>query len=178
MYSLTVSITDTTTDNDVDTGIASVISYAVDGWGRPRITHSADGGFGSNGVAGPRYGVLFGIAAGLVLVGWLLTLRAPRQDRQPAGRTLSGLGCVFLLGVVACEIVATLPYRRSFPEIHQTFHFGPSPWLAGGACVLGAVTWAAQFRAQRTVVAADGDVAVPPPAEPSPEPGQPHDQNG
>lgn len=178
VFSLTIGIIDADTDTDVDTGIASSISYAVDGWGRPHVTHTAAEDFIASGVTGPRYGVLFSIAAGLVLLGWLLTLlRAPRQAWQPVGRTLCGLGCVFLLGVVACEIVATLPNRRSFPEIHQTFRFGPSPWLAGGACALGAVIWAAQFRAQRTDGVADRDVAVPAPTEPSPDPGQSHDQN-
>jgi hypothetical protein len=163
VYSVSISVPDT------DNGVAGFLRYAVDGWGRSSITHTAPGNFYSS-VPGPRYGLLFCIAAGVVLLGWLQSLWSPRSAGQPFGRALSGAGCAFLTGVVACEIIATLPSRKSLSQINGAFSFGPSPWLAGGACVLGAVTWAAQYRAQRTVVVADSELAVSPlPAEPQVE---------
>ncbi len=139
---------------DANGATAGFLLSAVDGWGRLSITPS-EAGFEPSGAIGPRYGVLFCIAAGAVLLGWLLSLRAKSARWQPGGRAISGAGCVFLLGVLACQVVATLPYRRDLFRYDAVFHFGPSPWIAGGACALGLSTWAAQYWLERGLVAAD-----------------------
>lgn len=149
-----------TTISGGDGEASGLAGYAVDGWGRLSTVHTASETFEVSGVSGPRYGVLYCVAAGVILLGWLLGLLAMRSGRRPAGRAVTGAGCAFLAGVVACEVVATLPSRNGLPQADIAFAFGPSPWLAGSACVLGSVTWAAQWRAQRSTFAADCDLAA------------------
>ena len=125
------------------------------------MTPSEPDGFEPSGAIGPRYGVLFCIAAGAVLLGWLLSLRAKPARWQPSGRAISGAGCVFLMGVLACQVVATLPNRRDLFRTDAVFHWGPSPWIAGGACALGVLTWAAQHRLERRPQRACGPASPP-----------------
>ena len=147
----------TTTITETEAGAAGLIGYAFDGWGRISTMHTGSEPFDVGGASGPRYGVLYCIAAGVVLLGWLHSLLAVRSDQRPVGRVVSGAGCAFLAGVVACEVVATLPNRNGFPQDDAVFTFGPSPWLAGCACVLGSLTWAAQWHVQRGIATADDD---------------------
>jgi len=149
VYSVTASTP------DANGTMTDVVRSAFDGWGRFSVRATGPDGFEPSGVTGPRYGVLFCIAAGAVLLGWLQSLRATPARRQPSGRAISGTGCAFLMGVVACQVAATLPNRKDLFRIPAVFHFGPSPWIAGGACALGLLTWAAQHRLERRLAAAD-----------------------
>lgn len=141
---------------DANGAMTDFVRLAFDGWGRLSVKATGPDGFRPSGVTGPRYGVLFCIAAGAVLLGWLQSLRATPARWQPSGRTISGAGCAFLTGIVACQVLATLPNRRDLFRIYAVFHWGPSPWIAGGACALGVLTWAAQHRLERRLAAADG----------------------
>jgi hypothetical protein len=124
------------------------IHYSLDGWGRIRVFQTPDTGvdFGSY-AAGPRYGVLLCLAAAAMLLGWLIQRRALGHPRlAPPGLPVSGLGSVFLCGVVACQFV------DSWPATHGatgTIPFGPSLYLGGGSALLGVATWIVQQRSQR-----------------------------
>lgn len=142
VYSLTISVP------GPDGRAADTVRYAVDGWGRTSVAHSAPVNFASSGSpAGARYGALFCLAAAVILLGWLLQSPPMRRRRSaPSGLPTAGLGCVFLAGVVGCQIIATLPAASG---AQTAFRFGLSPLLGGSSCVLGLLIWTAQYRTQQ-----------------------------
>jgi hypothetical protein len=122
---------------------------SIDGWGRYRMTRTPpDAGFNASSFpAGPRYGVLLCLAATAMLVGWLIRRRALGRPRLAMhGLPLSGLGSVFLGGVVGCMLV------DAWPVIHSSgssVRVGLCLYLGGGSAVLGVATWILERRGQR-----------------------------
>lgn len=113
--------------------------YSFNGWGHGTARTSL--GIVSDSISGTNFGVLLcAAAAGLMIAAvadWL-----PRRSRwQPSGRTVAGLAIAFLLAVVLCEVVTSLPARRSAQQGDgYAFHFGLSPWLGGAACLIAALS--------------------------------------
>jgi drug/metabolite transporter (DMT)-like permease len=125
------------------------IHTSVDGWGRVRVSPVlADTGFSSSSFsAGPRYGLLLCLAAAAMVLGWLVQLRAANQPRlAPLGSPLSGLGSVFLCGVVACLLVDVWPVVGTPGSLVR---LGPCLYLAAGSALVGVATWIVQQRGQR-----------------------------
>lgn len=120
--------------------------YSVDGWGRIRV--SGDLGIDSNSLgSGPRYGVVLCLAAAVIVLGWLIQRRLPNLPRlAPHGLAISGLGAVFLCGVVACLLVVSWPVLRGQ---YSAIPLVSCLYLAVGSALLGLATWFGQWRNQQ-----------------------------
>lgn len=113
--------------------------YSFNGWGHGTARTSL--GIVNDSISGTNFGVLLCMAAaGLMIAAvadWL-----PRHLRwQPSGRTVAALAIAFLLAVVLCEVVSSLPSRRMAQQGDgYAFQFGLSPWLGGAACLIAALS--------------------------------------
>jgi hypothetical protein len=115
------------------------IRYSINGWGQGTVQSNLD--FSIDSLSGTNFGLLLcSAAAGLAIAALLDWL--PRRPRwQPSGRTVAGLAIAFLLAVVLCEVITSLPARWSFQVGHNSaFHLGLSPWLGGAACLIAALS--------------------------------------
>jgi hypothetical protein len=115
------------------------LRYSLNGWGHGTARTSL--GIASDSISGTNFGVLLcTAAAGLVFAA--VADRLPRRPRwQPSGRTVAALAIAFLLAVVLCEVVTSLPSRRAAQQGDgYAFHFGLSPWLGGAACLIAALS--------------------------------------
>lgn len=130
---------------------------SIDGWGRIRVSGAADLGLDSSNLgSGPRYGVLLCLAAAIIGFGWLIQRRLLNLPRlTPHGLSVSGVGAVFLCGVVACQLVDAWPVIRRGPS--GTIPLGSCLYLGAGSALLGLVTWLVGRRGQ--------PAEVPPAAE-------------
>ena len=123
--------------------------FSMDGWGRTRVSPSVLGGFSAGDLgAGPRYGVLLCLAAAAMVLGWLIQ-RSRQQPWASRGPLISGQACIFLGGVVACQLVATWP-KTVAPD--DAFGFGPSLFLGAGSVLLGLATWIVDWRGRKAGV--------------------------
>ncbi len=118
-------------------GDSLVLGYSLYASGRFNvISNSQSGDFG---LAGPRYGVLFGACAVLMLVALLASLLPGWSRRLPSGPSIGLAGSLLLAGVTAAVGADLLSTRHQFdnPQRQGNFSTGPSIWLATAASIIG-----------------------------------------
>jgi hypothetical protein len=120
-------------------GSDGYIRYSINGWGQGTVQSNLD--FSIDTLSGTNFGLLLCSAAGGLAIAALLDWLPHRPWWQPSGRSVAGLAIAFLLAVVLCEVITSLPTRWSSQVGHSSaFHFGLSPWLGGIACLIAALS--------------------------------------